>query len=115
MPTIDSTVEKYQRCIELCNSYMKACEECVNSCLKEPDVAARIKCVQMLRDCADICSLASQFMARNSAFAKQICSLCADICEACARECEMFKDAHCQQCADICRRCAQECRYMANM
>jgi hypothetical protein len=88
---------------------------CLVSCLHEPDVQARIKCIATLRDCADICSLAAQYMSRNSAYAKQLCALCAQICEDCANECAMFKDAHCQQCAEICRQCAQECRAMAQV
>nr|WP_206699301.1 four-helix bundle copper-binding protein [Brevibacillus agri] len=93
---------------------MQACEECLTACLQEPDAQKRTKCIQTLRDCADICALSVQYMSRNSEYAKQLCGLCATICEACATHCEMFKDTHCQECARMCRECAAECRNMAS-
>jgi len=92
---------------------MQACEQCLTSCLNEPDVQARVACIQLLRDCAEICAMASRYMAWNSAYAKQVCALCANLCEACAAECAKFQDAHCQACAEVCRKCAAECRKMA--
>lgn len=116
MPTtVDSSVERFQTCIDACTSCMQACEQCLTSCLQEPDVKNRFKCIQTLRDCADICALASQWMSRDSSYARELCGLCAEICDACAKECDMFQDAHCKACADACRQCAQECRTMANM
>ncbi|ADC52075.1 putative ferredoxin (plasmid) [Alkalihalophilus pseudofirmus OF4] len=109
---IDSTIHQHQACIDACNKCMQACEECLSSCLKEPDVQARTHCISMLRDSADICSMASQWMSRGSMFAKQFCEMCAMICEACATDCEKFQDAHCQECATYCRKCAEECRKM---
>lgn len=114
MPTvIDTSVQKFQTCIDACNKCMQACEECFASCLQEPDVKARAHCIQMLRDCADICALSAQYMSHNSMHSKQLCSLCATICDACATECTKFQDDHCQRCADFCRQCADECRMMA--
>jgi len=72
------------------------------------------KCIQLCHDCADICVIASQFMSRDSEYAKQICNVCADIIDACAVECEKHKTMeHCKQCAQTCRKCATECRKMA--
>lgn len=71
--TVNSTVQQYQMCIDACNKCTQTCEECLSSCLKEPDVQARVNCINLLRDCIDICALSTQFMARNSTFAKQIC------------------------------------------
>ncbi|HSF47902.1 MAG TPA: four-helix bundle copper-binding protein [Burkholderiales bacterium] len=71
------------------------------------------ECIRLDRDCADICALAAQFMARDSSFARVVCALCADICEACGNECAKHQVAHCQEYADACRRCAEECRTMA--
>ncbi len=101
------------KCIEACVNCMQACEECLTACYKEPDLDARVKCVSMLRDCADICVLAAQFMSRNSEHSKAICKMCADLCEMCAVDCETFKDDHCKNCAKVCRACAEECRKMA--
>lgn len=100
-------------CIDLCVKCARACEECFDACLQEPDAKARANCIKTLNDCAEICLLSVQYMSRNSAFSKALCNLCADICEACATECDMFKDEHCKVCAQICRECAAECRKMA--
>lgn len=112
---VDSSVQAtWQKCIDICNKCMQACEECLTSCLKEADVQARVHCINLLRDCADICEMSAVWMSRGSTYAKQLCSLCADICDACAAECEKFQDKHCQDCAQSCRECASECRQMAS-
>jgi hypothetical protein len=59
----------------MCNKCMQVCEECLTSCLNEPDVQARVHCIQVLRDCAEICSMASRYMSRNSNYAKTICEV----------------------------------------
>lgn len=105
--------EEYRTCIEECQKCTVECEHCATACLKEPDVGARTHCIQVLRDCADICALAVRYMARGSSDAKAICDLCATICDKCATECAKFDDQHCQSCASACRRCADECRKMA--
>lgn len=110
---VNPSAAAFQSCIDACTKCLQACEECLTACLKEPDVQARIHCIQMLRDCADICALASQWMSRSSMHAKQICQLCATLCEACAADCAKFQDAHCQACADECRKCAEACRKMS--
>ena len=94
-----------------CNSCAEACEYCATCDLCEQDVKTMASCVQINRDCANICWTASQFMSRDSQYSKQICNVCADICETCAKECERYADMdHCQKCAQVCRRCAEECR-----
>jgi hypothetical protein len=58
----------------------------------------------VMRDCMDMCMMASCFMSRGSE----------NVCEACAMECEKLQDKmeECRQCAQACRMCAQECRNM---
>ncbi len=90
-----------------------ACESCVTGCLNEEDVKAMVPCIKLCRDCADICSLSAQFMARDSAHAAHLCGLCATICDACGAECAKHKMEYCQQCAEACKKCAEECRKMA--
>ncbi|MCO1602109.1 four-helix bundle copper-binding protein [Desulfosporosinus nitroreducens] len=65
MPIATNATASMQACIDACNSCFQACEECYTACLNEPDVQARIHCIQVLRDCADICAMASQYMSRN--------------------------------------------------
>ena len=103
--------QKYQTCIDACNSCAEACEYCATCDLCEQDVKTMASCVQINRDCANICWTASQFMSRDNQYSKQICNICADICETCAKECERYADMdHCQKCAQVCRRCVEECR-----
>ena len=63
--------QKYQSCIYACNSCAEACEYCATCDLQEQDVKAMVSCVQINRDCANICWTASQFMSRDSKYAKQ--------------------------------------------
>ena len=86
---------------------------CASSCLREEDVKAMARCIELDRDCADICSLAAVLMSRNSELAKEFCALCAKVCRACAEECEKHQMEHCQRCAEACRKCAEECERMA--
>lgn len=104
--------QKYAACIEACNACATACAHCAGACLLEDDPKPLAICIQMDLDCAAICRLASDAMARGSKNASAICALCADICEACGEECSRHKMDHCQACAEACRTCAQACRSM---
>ena len=84
MGVLSASPTNMDHCIESCIKCARACEECTTACLQEPDVQARIHCIQMLNDCAEICLQAVALMSRNSAMAKQFCKLCAEICESCA-------------------------------
>src|SRR5674476_1163068 len=53
-----------ESCIEACNECVTACENCASSCLHEQDIKPMARCIELDRDCADICSLAAQFMSR---------------------------------------------------
>ncbi len=106
--------EKYQSCIDACMACAESCEFCATSCLREENIKSRVRCIQLDRDCANICLTTSTFMSWDSEYANQLCNTCADICEACAKECKTHQMDHCQKCAEACRRCAQECRNMAS-
>lgn len=112
MTNVQTSVRKYQTCIDTCARCLQVCNECFNSCLQEPNANARANCIKMLRLCSDVCSLAVQTMTMDHSEAKYICNVCRTICDACATECNMFKDQHCQQCADVCHECANECAKM---
>ena len=72
-----------------------------------------VKCIQLCRDCADICILSLQYMSRNNEFSNKICGQCADIYESCVVECDKFDMDMCKQCAQVCRACVSKCRKMA--
>jgi hypothetical protein len=105
--------QQYQSCIEACNRCADACDHCAAACLQENDVKMMAECIRLDIDCAAICRLAAGYMARGSAFGRDLCSNCADVCEACGAECERHPQQHCQECAQACRRCAEECCRMA--
>ncbi len=110
----DSLAPKgYESCLKACQDCVTACEGCATACLNENDVKVMALCIKLDRDCADICGLSAQFMARDSASAAQLCGLCATICDACGAECAKHQMEHCQQCAEACKKCAEECRKMA--
>lgn len=105
--------EQFQSCIEACVMCAQECEHCGNACLEERDLEQMAECIRLDKDCAEICWSAAGFISRGSAFAQEICRLCAEICEACGNECRTFEMDHCQRCAGACERCAEECRRMA--
>jgi hypothetical protein len=84
--------QKYQTCIDVCNNCVESCEFCATSDLREQDVKSMTRCIQLNRDCANMCMTASQFMSRDSEHSKKICAICADICDLCAEECEKYTD-----------------------
>ena len=105
--------KQYESCIEACHECVTECEHCAVSCLHEQDIKMMVRFIELVRDCADMCSLAAQFMSRGSTYAAKLCALCADICQACGDECAKRKNEHCQPCAKACHKCAEECRNMA--
>lgn len=62
-------MDRYQKCIEICNRCMVECEFCLDACLHEPDVDKRVECMELLKDCIEICSISAKYMAGNSKFA----------------------------------------------
>jgi len=91
-----------------------ACETCATMCLQEDDVKMMVNCIQLDRDCSDICMLTARFVARNSPHAKHVMKECIEICRKCAEECSQHEDDHCQHCAAICRECADACENWMN-
>ena len=111
--------QEFKSCIEACDKCAQECDHCATACLHEDDVKMMARCIELDRYCADICRMASKFMAmadeHTERYARELCRLCADICEDCGRECRKHKADHCQRCADACEACARECRQMAGV
>ena len=59
-----------QECLEACNRCVQACNECFDVCCQSSQQEEFASCQKILRDCADICTLVSQLIARNSVNAK---------------------------------------------
>ena len=95
--------EKYQSCIDACDACADACDYCSSACLQEEDVGMMVNCIRLDMDCAGLCRLASSYMARDSAYSRDVCRLCVQVCEACGAECARHPHPHCQACAQACR------------
>lgn len=88
------------------------CENCFTASIwEEESSGARLaRCIQLSRDCADICMHAARLLRRNSEIAYKYLFVCEEICRRCAEEC--MKHHHleyCQECGDACLRCAEVC------
>lgn len=105
---------QYKVCIADCTACANVCRQCSYACLHEADVKKQLVCIQFTNDCANICELAVKYMLADSAFAKQICKLCAVICNACSDECEKYAHIeYCTLCATDCSTCAIACEEMS--
>lgn len=77
--------ERYQSCIEACNTCADSCDYCFSACLREDDVKMMAECIRLDMDCAAICRIAASYMARESTYAGELCACCAEVCEAAPR------------------------------
>ena len=109
-----NTPNKYQSCIDACNSCAAACNACMAACLKEDDVKMMQRCIALDVDCAAMCGLAADAMARDSEMAHHFCRICSEVCLACANECGQHSHVHCKHCADECKKCAKACLEMVS-
>ena len=99
--------EQIVRQIQDCEA---TCEHLINHIKKMNDCQMRAKQTMLLRDCADICGLTANYIARDAIFKRHSAILCADICDACGKECDKFPDKESRNCAQICFHCAMQCR-----
>ncbi|MCW3127931.1 MAG: hypothetical protein JWO03_3589 [Bacteroidetes bacterium] len=102
----DKLIQQLAECAATCNM-------CYNACLNEEDVSMMARCIELDRECADICQLTASILARDSENKEKYLSLCADICELCAEECGKHDNDHCRKCGEVCKKCAEDCGKMA--
>lgn len=103
----------FESCIKACLDCAVACDHCFGACLSEQQVQMMARCIQLDRECSEVCRLAACLMASGSESASAFCKVCADICRKCGEECAKHEAEHCQQCAKACMSCAEECSRMA--
>ena len=107
-------------CVAAATECALVCIVCADACLGEADVKAQVKCIRLNLDCAAVCRLTAELLARPSrrdepALRAQL-DACIRICTACADECGRHGAMgmeHCAVCADACRACASACQKMA--
>ena len=86
-----------------------ACESCAASCLGEEDTSLFARCIELTRDCAELCELGARLLLRDSVTARSLMQVCAETCRLTAAECGRHYNAHCQICATHCLACEQAC------
>ncbi|MBB5414362.1 four-helix bundle copper-binding protein [Paraburkholderia atlantica] len=99
-----------QDCIDALDHCASACTRCYSACIAERHIDEMEKCIRLDMDCASVCRLTSEALARDTQFMRDFCDLCARLCDTCADECARHPAQHCQDCSDACRRCAEACR-----
>ncbi len=110
----ESTVGgEVRECLEDCIDCCKTCTETVTKCLTMGGEHAKLEHLNLLIDCAKICSANADFILRNSTYYPQTCGITADICDECGDTCDRFDDDFMKECANVCRRCSESCREIA--
>ncbi len=87
-----------------------ACETCAAACLNEEDVTMMARCIELDRDCAELCMQGVHLLLRDSELAHPFLVVCEEACRLCAEECAKHNTDHCRRCAEACERCAEACR-----
>ena len=100
----------FQDCIDACTKCAVACNHCAYECLISEEVARRVRCIQLNKECAIICFAAADMLSSGNKHIGALYEECAELCEDCAEECEKHKHDHCKMCAEACRQCVLECR-----
>jgi hypothetical protein len=80
-----------------------ACLHCYSVCIE----TARPENFRLMRNCAEICRTAADFMLSGSPLYPSVCEVCAQTCEACGMSCEDLGDMG--ACVAACRECAEAC------
>ncbi len=96
--------------IQHCQS---VCDRMLTMAASTSGASDRNKQARLLRDCADICGLTAQMLARSSHATGQMLLLCARISERCAEECLKHPDPDSHYCARVCLQNASACRTYA--
>jgi hypothetical protein len=106
----------FDKCAKACSDCERLCEACATYCAKllAKGDEHHLQTLASCRDCASLCSTASQIVARDGLFADLVCRACEEACARCAAHCEQHAqgDAMMTRCAEECRKCETACREM---
>jgi hypothetical protein len=105
--------DEVRECLKDSLDCYQVCTETTIKCLAMGGKHSTLEHLNLLKDCAAICSTNADFILRNSTYYPQICGTTADICDECADTCDRFEDDFMRECANACRRCAESCRELA--
>jgi hypothetical protein len=106
--------EMMKECLAHCLECHRVCTETAAHVLHGGHVHSEAKHLVALLDCAQICIVHADFMARRSPHQAHLAKECAEICSACAALCEKHADpdGEMKRCAEACRTCAKSCSAM---
>lgn len=88
------------------------CEDCETACLNEENITLLARCIELNRDCADICLQAARLVQRQSEIEEDFLLVVEKMCRMCAEECRKHNHDHCKQCAEVCEACAEACHML---
>lgn len=108
--------DEMRRCIQLCQDCHAICIQMIGHCLRIGGRHAAPDHIRLLMDCAQICTISADYMARESSFHDRTCIVCSEICRRCAESCGLIAGDNqlMRQCAELCRRCSESCERMAS-
>jgi hypothetical protein len=87
-----------------------ACESCMAANLELKNVTIMAHCIELCRDCADICVTGARLLQRDSDMSNAYLYVCEEACRLCAEECSLHEEhEHCKMCAMICFSCQEAC------
>jgi hypothetical protein len=95
--------------IQTLTKCITSCESCLTLSVQEGLPASMRECMNLQRDCIDICAITARFIARSSSNMRRLLKECIEICRKCAEECHKQTQEHYQLCGDICQECSQSC------
>lgn len=103
-----------RECMQNCLECHRFCTEAAGHVLHGGHVHNEAEHLVALLDCAQICLVHADFMARRSPHHPHLAKECAEICKACAELCEKHADADGEMaaCAAACRKCEESCSRM---
>lgn len=104
--------EKMIDCIEKCMLCHQVVVQTMDYCLQKGGEFVKVDAMRTMLDCAQITTVAADFLARNSELHIFTCRACAEACLSCALSCEdMGEETEVMQtCAEVCHLAAKSCQ-----
>ena len=104
-----------KECISTCNRCAALCTDAVAICLQRDGVGDLTRFMRAAMECSAMCRATAEMLALESAFAPDLCKLCADICKNCADEYQALiipDKSILYDCSEQCRLAARTCMIM---
>lgn len=97
-------------CVEACQACRAQCLVTIAHGAESGGALAAAPHLQALLDCAALCAVTVDLLARGSVRHRELCRVCAAICRACEASCrQMPPGSTVARCAELCAACAAAC------